>query len=72
LKLTAKTGKVTAVVTEMSIKKKQMQAVECYFWEREAFLPKSGKSQFSGGNFPQTEKPFSENKKRPVTKEIST
>jgi hypothetical protein len=34
-------------------------------------LPKGKKSQFSGGKYLRIEKPFSEIKKRPDTKEIS-
>jgi hypothetical protein len=37
----------------------------------EAFLPKGGKNQVSGGKYPRIEKPFSKIKKRPDTVEIS-
>jgi hypothetical protein len=45
-----------------------MQFAERLVQKQEAFLPKCGKCRFPRGKFPRTEKLFSENKKRPVTK----
>jgi hypothetical protein len=71
--IATKTGKVTVVVAVMIIYcKTKNQFAERYFRGQEAFSPKGQKCQLSGGKFPQAKKPFSENKKRPFTKEIST
>jgi hypothetical protein len=67
---TAETGKVTAVVAMMSIFSKKDVICGALIPGMEAFSPKGKKCQFPGGKFPQTKKPFSENKKRPATKEI--
>jgi hypothetical protein len=68
---TAKTGTVTAVVAVMSIFSKKDASRGALHPEMRSLLTKGRKCQFSGGKFLRIEKPFSENKKRPDTKEIS-
>jgi hypothetical protein len=68
---TTKTGKMTAVVTVMSIFKKKYANCGALILEMRGLLIKRRKEQFSGGKYPRIEKPFSKIKKRPDTKEIS-
>jgi hypothetical protein len=70
---TAKTGKVTVVVAVMSI----FSEKRCKLWSAKCgnekpFCQKVKKRRFSGGKYPRIKKPFSEIKKRPDTKVIST
>jgi hypothetical protein len=62
---TAKTGIVTVVVAVMSIFSKKRCKSQSANFENEN--PSCQKAD----SFPRIEKPFLENKKRPVTKEIS-
>ncbi len=68
---TAKTGTVTVVVAVMSIFSKKDGSHGARILRMRTLLAKRRKVPISGGKFPHIEKPFSENKKRPVTKEIS-
>jgi hypothetical protein len=67
-----KTSKVTVVVAVMSLFcKKKCKSRSAIPGNGKAFSPKGRNFHFGGGEFPQTMKPFSENKKRSDFKEIS-
>ncbi len=68
---TAKTGKVTAVVVVMSIFCKKKCNSRSADSGDETLSRRGRKCQFPGGKFPWAKKPFSGNKERPVTSEIS-
>ncbi len=69
---TAKTGKVTAVVTLMRIfSKKRCKSRSANLGKEKPSCQKAESADFLEENVPWTENPFSKNKKRLVTEKIS-